>query len=645
MADKKENNETKSKASSISDNPSDIDRLGYDPYVAALSRILKDSKLQTPYTVGIYGRWGTGKSTFMHLLSKSLQEDDFLCIPFQPWQFDGKEEVWKSLIMTVVRRLEKEDEIIDGLPAHGAQINEIVKGVTKLALNQVVKSWTGGSFDFDKLVEFWTKPENDNTQFLNAFRNKFGELRDNILLKKKGQKRRLFIFVDDLDRCTPESCIMVLEAVKLFFDMEDCVFILGIDSAIVQQGIEFKYDKKINIAGQDYLEKLIQLPFSLPAIKKETFDNYVLEITEIFELNENIQKLVTIASEGNPRQVKLLTNCLNLIQTVAKELLSRDASFKASDQIKLAVLLVLQARFPLAFRWFVKFPKPIKLLLEDRQTFFRELSDYIKPNYGGNSDSRSNSFFDLLQFVSSLEEFKDFQNESEINEYLQITGLVAETETPIKGITGRDKIDNSLAMDKFTSKSNPEPDEQPDIIPTGIDPTAIDENWLTQKIEEFIGTWKRLRYRRTITLLWANTENIVSDVKKLLRLTSQLKNLLNEFQNINDKHKMHIINETLDTIDEHPMKYANRKLKKIIPLIIGISFIINFFIVLSFESNGGLDRVFTTFSRISFFSMIMAIPTIPSVVRIIQVTNSLRLISNISFSEKDRNRFIGNIKL
>ena len=51
-------------------------------------------------------------------------------------------------------------------------------------------------------------------------------------------------FVDDLDRCAPENCIMVLEAMKLFFDLEGCVFVLGIDREVVQKGIEHKYEKR-----------------------------------------------------------------------------------------------------------------------------------------------------------------------------------------------------------------------------------------------------------------------------------------------------------------------------------------------------------------------------------------------------------------
>ena len=78
---------------------------------------------------------------------------------------------------------------------------------------------------------------------------------------------------------------MVLEAMKLFFDLEGCVFVLGIDREVVQKGIEHKYERSISIRGLDYIEKMIQLPFSLPPIGDDAFRSYVDFVTEPFRFN------------------------------------------------------------------------------------------------------------------------------------------------------------------------------------------------------------------------------------------------------------------------------------------------------------------------------------------------------------------------
>ena len=69
-------------------------------------------------------------------------------------------------------------------------------------------------------------------------RSTFGQLIKEHVTK---QGRRLFVFVDDLDRCLPEAAVGALEAIKLFLDIEDCVFVLGMDRHLVEQGIRVRY--------------------------------------------------------------------------------------------------------------------------------------------------------------------------------------------------------------------------------------------------------------------------------------------------------------------------------------------------------------------------------------------------------------------
>ena len=302
------------------DKPATVDRLGYTPYVEALAESLSGENVNTPLTVGIYGPWGTGKSSFMYLLTERLKKLGYdHCIHFEAWQFDGKDEVWKALILTIIRYLQgvqrkSETPDID----FENKVSNLITGVTKLALNKAMKSWTGGTVNFDQIVSFWTKEENDITQFLNSFRDTFAEVRDSIIEKSLVPDDNIYILIDDLDRCTPESCIEVFEAVKLFFDMQRCVFVVGVDAAIVQKGIEFKYNGNLNIRGQDYLEKLIQLPFNLPRVDEEEFKKFAEEICLGAGINNKLTtKIISLASDGNPRQVKQLANCLGLVSRVA----------------------------------------------------------------------------------------------------------------------------------------------------------------------------------------------------------------------------------------------------------------------------------------------------------------------------------------
>ena len=53
------------------------------------------------------------------------------------------------------------------------------------------------------------------------------------------------VFIDDLDRCLPDQTVQVLEAIKLFVDKHGCIFVIGVDTGIVQNAVKRYYaDKK-----------------------------------------------------------------------------------------------------------------------------------------------------------------------------------------------------------------------------------------------------------------------------------------------------------------------------------------------------------------------------------------------------------------
>ena len=121
---------------------------------------------------------------------------------------------------------------------------------------------------------------------IEQFQKEFGDLVARYIVAKG---ERLVVFVDDLDRCLPEKAIEVLEAIKLFLDVKGCIFLLGLDQEVVTRGIKVKYrdfavdegaesQKKIQIDGAAYLEKIIQLPFRLPKIEPRAMQPFVSQL-------------------------------------------------------------------------------------------------------------------------------------------------------------------------------------------------------------------------------------------------------------------------------------------------------------------------------------------------------------------------------
>jgi hypothetical protein len=158
-------------------------------------------------------------------------------------------------------------------------------------------------------------------------------LRDAITDFSAEGARRIVVFVDDLDRCMPANALDVLESMKLFFDVPGFVFVVGLDQAIVERAVAYKYrmepgrpDAELRVAqvsGTDYVKKIFQVPFALPRISTDLLQDYLrtvadnagLEGEQLDDFRQNVcRHLEFLPGEDpvNPREIKRLINAYTL---------------------------------------------------------------------------------------------------------------------------------------------------------------------------------------------------------------------------------------------------------------------------------------------------------------------------------------------
>lgn len=566
----------------IADSPIDQDLLGYEPYAQTMAQVLSSTNLETPFTVGIFGPWGTGKTTFMYLVERHLENDNVVF--FRPWQFEQKEEVWKALIYTVLHRLEELDKMRkSNVERQNEKLANLLRGVGKLALNSAISTLTRNKADLNTLVSFYSETEQENTKFLNTFRREFQSAKNDILGLEENQSGRLVVFVDDLDRCSPENCIMVLEAIKLFFDFEGCVFILGIDREVVQKGIELKYDAKLNIRGVDYLEKMIQLPFTLPPVPEETFMQFVEIVASPFEFQKVSLDLISHASEENPRRVKRLCNCLFMVSHVAKELIKQNKTsfaFTAIDESKLALLLILQIRFPLAYRWLTFNPRTVEQLLSEwEESASHELLAIMKDSYGPKlSEQIMTEFLNFLKAVHSKTiGVKPFRDKKELSDYLRITGVVEMRERPAG------KQTSNVLDDKMGSSTAGEIEKEGDDSIDNMLQDSVSNNDMQiglDRANKIITKWKSFQEAK-LTLLWKTSARKLEE--ELIDILMSSRKMRERLYNLNpeDHQERWSIDDTLTQLEIINLNRGLRILKST-----GNSlFIMSFFILTVFSTS------------------------------------------------------------
>ena len=191
-----------------------------------------------------------------------------------------------------------------------------------------------------------TKIYIEQIQFLEQFQQKFRDL-----VQAHVHPHRLVVFVDDLDRCLPEKAIEVLEAIKFFVDVTDCVFLLGLDQDVIARGVEIRY-KDFNkaddgqttnpIDGAKYLEKIIQLPFLIPQIESTDMDDFVSGLVKEWPRPE-CPEVFAKGLGGNPRQVKRTVNTFLMLWGLAEK---REGIARMVHPIRLAKVVAIQTVAP-----------------------------------------------------------------------------------------------------------------------------------------------------------------------------------------------------------------------------------------------------------------------------------------------------------
>lgn len=286
------------------DNETKQDLLGYQVHADLLSNILlKDEML--PITIGVFGNWGSGKSSLMLLMEQKLAvwqkeykteggakgKSGVLQIRFNSWQFDNYESNKMSLIDTMLTSIREDinkrtdiftqaDTLLSNikfLEVGSFVLRKIYENLTP----EEIKKWLPDQKDIDKMTgdkeyrELHQNVTNGNSlRYISQFRKLFEEL---II---EADYKAVVVYIDDLDRCKPERIIDCLEAVKLFVNVQRTAFVIGADERIIEYAISQQYPiepEKDDISSpfSDYLEKLIQLPYKIPKLSLNEQKTYL----------------------------------------------------------------------------------------------------------------------------------------------------------------------------------------------------------------------------------------------------------------------------------------------------------------------------------------------------------------------------------
>jgi len=405
----------------LSDQETATDLLHYEAIAKTVVRLIRDTP-NAPITIGVHGDWGAGKSSVLKMTQQAfVNEEGVLCLWFNGWAFEGFEDAKTVVIETIIEELKRARPtstkvaaaakkllkrvdwlkaakkagglaftVATGLPTFG-QLGDLI-GAAKTALGKSAEDLTREDIEgFADSASGLLKPAEEERipAHIHAFRKEFVELLDAANIKQ------LVVVVDDLDRCLPETAIATLEAIRLFLFVERTAFVIGADETMIEYAVREHFPDLPPTAGpvsyaRNYLEKLIQVPFRVPAMGPAETRTYITlllveaelgsdnagfkalldaarkdmqrpwlstgitrsslvdaigekvpaGVDQALVLSNQISGMLTDGTRGNPRQVKRFLNSMKLRHAIGEE-----RGFGADISMPILAKLMLAERF------------------------------------------------------------------------------------------------------------------------------------------------------------------------------------------------------------------------------------------------------------------------------------------------------------
>lgn len=289
--------------------------------------------------VGIYGKWGEGKTSLLSFIETELKKlnSELITIYFNPWRFGDETSLltyfFQILSSALQEKLYTKREIFAGY-LKGEELKSNKKFIEDLLQYSQACISTAVSFSplKGKINAGKTKSE-ISIETLKGRVEKF-------LIK---HSKRIVVVVDDIDRLDAQEIRALFRLIKLTGDLSFVTYILAFDDKLVADSLAKSFGSSDISIGYSYLEKIIQVPLNVPRALKHDLDSFCRERLNLLikDLDsEDLEKLDTALSDGiiplasTPRMIIRFINACKFSLPLMKRLVN-DIDLILIEAIKL----------------------------------------------------------------------------------------------------------------------------------------------------------------------------------------------------------------------------------------------------------------------------------------------------------------------
>lgn len=384
----------------------DEDVLGRASFAKNLATALTNLKGET-YTIGLYGKWGSGKTSIINMMLKELEnqeenkndDEKFIIIKFEPWNFSDNEQLINQFFIRLASEFrskedEKRDQIGDALinysyalelskllPFEGSVIAPVLIGSTK-KLGKKLKN----NIDEKDIIK--------QKQY--------------VIDRLKKNRKNILIIIDDIDRLSSEQIRQVFQLVAYVANFPNTIYLLSFDKDVVVKSLEKVQEGN----GEEYLEKVIQMPIQVPKMKNNVVINILIaklsQIIDINNLDEKEYKYFIESLDYISPFISGIRDVNRLYNTFYFKYKGIASEINFTDML---CLIFLEINFNRVYEWIKNNKDSIT-------------SKYVIVKESENSDAMYKRYFEIIKNLIYTDNIIDIENETRTKNVLNLISYI-----------------------------------------------------------------------------------------------------------------------------------------------------------------------------------------------------------------------------
>ena len=232
------------------------DKLNRESFAESLANVILQSTFPTSFTVGLYGAWGSGKTSLLNMVIEQIERSstDVVILRFNPWLCSDPKQLITQFFKQLASAIKMKKPTADTVCELVDQYADIFDAASLIPYAGAAIAAAGKMFT--------TKAR----KRMNRKSNDMQGQKDEIIRTMVKENLKIIVSIDDIDRLSEEEIIAVFQLVKALADFPNAVYLLAFDYDVVVRALGTVQHGD----GREYLEKVIQVPFEIPAPSMES---------------------------------------------------------------------------------------------------------------------------------------------------------------------------------------------------------------------------------------------------------------------------------------------------------------------------------------------------------------------------------------